>query len=211
MKFLARSGIAICLSLLTTHTVLAQLTYRPSSSRQQQQQTQSATTRGCGSSVAQLQLLAPGDRVAVTVSKHPTFLLSVSDMPDSAITVSLTQPHVAETLWKTSRIIKSKGIFSVKLPASVKLQNNTDYILTVELPCDTLNPDSSVFVRVVFEKVGWARQTFNPDEGLNQFQAENLANQGIWYDTLAWSYENSPSHFQSLLNQAGISLNSREN
>lgn len=211
MKFFARFWIAISLSFFTTNTALAQLTYRPSSSRQQQQQTQSATTRGCGSSVAQLQLLAPGDRVAVTVSKHPTFLLSVSDVPDYPLEISLTRPHAAETLWQTSKIIKRKGIFSIKLPESVKLQNNTDYILTVKLLCDLLDLDSSVFVRAVFEKVGWNRQTFNPDSSLDQKQAESLANQGIWYDTLAWSYENSPANFQSLLNQAGISLNFREN
>ncbi|MGH2415809.1 MAG: DUF928 domain-containing protein [Microcystaceae cyanobacterium] len=219
MNFATLTGLTISAFLLINHTALAQLTYKPPTNRKQQQQAQSATTRGCGKESAQLRVLAPSDRVAVTVSAEPTFLIYVSRKPNYPLEISLTRPYVTQTLWKSTQIIEREGIFRVTLPESLKLEENIDYILTAALPCALNNPDSSVFVRVVFQKISLSDKNRSQassnlvgtqERQFDSKQGEFLAANGIWYDALFWSYKNSPSDFQSLLNQGGIQLNTGE-
>ncbi len=178
----------------------AQLSYQPPQ-RKQQQQTQSAATRGCERNLPRLQILAPADRVAASAAKRPTFLFSISEQPLHPLKISLTQPYLPQALWKDERRVE-RGIFSVSLPESLPLSPGKDYILTAAMPCDPEKPESSSYVRVVFQRVAMP-----PSKGAKGEQSpELLTPSGLWYDALYWSYQNSPPQFEALLKLAGIQL-----
>ena len=178
----------------------AQLSYQ-FPKRKQQQQTQSAATRGCERKLPQLQILAPADHVAASAAERPTFLFSISEQPLHPLKISLTQPHAPQALWKDERRVE-RGIFSVSLPESLQLSPGQDYILTAALPCDPEKPESSSYVRVVFQ-----RAAMPSERGAKWEQSPELFTQwGLWYDALYWSYQNSPSQFEALLKLAGIQL-----
>ena len=178
----------------------AQLSYQ-FPKRKQQQQTHSAATRGCERKLPQLQILAPADHVAASAAERPTFLFSISGQPLHPLKISLTQPHVAQALWKDERRVE-RGIFSVSLPESLQLSPGEDYILTAALPCDPEKPESSSYVRVVFQ-----RAAMSPSQSAKGGHSpEVLVQSGLWYDALSWSYQNSPLQFEALLKLAGIQL-----
>lgn len=190
--------LGIIFSWFTVETVAN--TYKPNK-RKEQQQTQSTTNRGCGKSVAQFQVLAPSDHIGKTTSKEPTFIFWFSELPENPLNISVTQPSVADPLWRSTLKVDKKGIVSLQLPQSVSLKNEEFYVLTAELPMPTtcsVATDSSSFVRVVFQKVTLTNK-------LSNSESNSFSEKGIWYDALAENLT-SPTKFTELLEQVGISL-----
>ena len=76
-------------SLTNTAQSLAQLNYSEKKTKNQQQ-TSSAAMRGCRGNVAQLQLLAPSDEIAV-MGAEKTFLLNISELSPYPLKISILE------------------------------------------------------------------------------------------------------------------------
>ncbi|MEL4897773.1 DUF928 domain-containing protein, partial [Crocosphaera sp. Alani8] len=144
-------------------------TYKPDK-RQEQQQTQSTTNRGCKENIAQFKILAPSDHIGTTALERPTFMFWWDEVPSSELEISLTQPFVANPLWQKKIQVKKEGILKLELPQDVKLEDG-NYVLTGNVPC-SIQDDSSSFVRIAFRKV--------PSEEIDA--SKSAAENGIWFD-----------------------------
>ncbi len=169
-------------------------TYKPEQ-REEQQQTQSTTNRGCSQSVARFQLLAPSTLIGKTTLEQPIFFFWISHPSQHELKISVTQPFVETALWESRMNLEKPGFFPLKMPKYLELKDDEYYILTAELPCSE-QADSGSFIRVVFQKVAFKNTT----------PSKSLAEPEFWYDDLVESFQESSTEFEHLLNQMGIHL-----
>jgi hypothetical protein len=161
-------------------------------------------------------LLIPENGVSVTVSKHPTFLFYLSEIPARPIRVSVVDPLNPEPIFDETLTIQKAGIVPVTIPQTARpLENGKTYILTAGILCNPRRMSASAYLRVSFEKIAFNQEqqkklerTSSPLERARIFERE-----GIWYDAIASSYEaaqtgvpEAVSYFQSLNAQINLQI-----
>lgn len=190
---------AVTLCNLNIAQSLAQVNYAEKKTKNQQQTT-SASMRGCRRNLPKLQLLAPADQIAV-MGERQTFLLNLSTLPPYPLKLSILEPYVPEALWQKELKVEAPGILKVSIPTNINLDPDKEYIFTATIPCQPNYPSSSSYVRVLFEKSLFEYKEKQPVEKVSRLVAA-----GIWYDALLIAYENKLPEFKQLLEKQGIEM-----
>jgi hypothetical protein len=173
-------------------------------------------SRGCQRSSTQMTLLIPENGVAVTVSKHPTFLFYLSQVPDRPIRVSVVDPLKPEPIFDQTLTISKAGIVAVTLPQTARpLEDGKTYILTAGILCNPHRMSASAYLRVSFEKIALNQeQQKQLERASTPLERARIFNQeGIWYDAIASSYEaaqtrvpEAVSYFENLNAQINLQI-----
>jgi hypothetical protein len=215
------SKLSIIGLILLPMSVKAQIanntsTYKhPSSTESNSSQKRTISgSRGCNGGNTQLTLLVPEDHIGLTVSEHPTFLFSLTEIPSHPIRISVVEPQNPEALFDRTMVLKQSGIIAVPMPpTSQPLQNNKTYILTVGLLCNPSRISASAYTSVAFQKI-----PANTRLQQELMQASNILERaqiygqnGIWYEAIALGYEakklnilDSIKYFQALISQINL-------
>jgi hypothetical protein len=200
MKKILSLSVTFLLNLAICIPVHPQMNYVEKKSKNQQE-TSSASMRGCRHNLPKLQVLAPGDHIAL-MGKKQTFLLNLSEIPPLPLKISILEPYVAEALWEQELKVEADGIFHISLPKTINLQPDKDYIFTATIPCEPEKPSTSSYVRVLFQKSSFQYQEQTPVK-----QVHHLLAEGIWYDALWIAYQNNLPEFKELLEMESIEIN----
>lgn len=204
--------IAVALHLPNSPAVRAGIVlgYTPPTNRPFLQRTEGSGSRGrCN---AYLQLFAPSNHVALTVSERPTFLAYVSKtkLPLSFVLVEegIITPVIEQELY-----VSTPGVVEFKLPENVKLKTKR-YQLTVSALCNRKHPSKNVYAQVKLERVTANEELQNRLKGKTSLQqAAVYASSGIWYDAIALADEARTANesdssvkegYLSLLNSIGL-------
>jgi hypothetical protein len=201
--FLAGALGAFCtLAVQLDYPVHHQLTFRaakagivlgyvPPANRSLLQRTEGAASRGCSRDRGTyLQLFAPSDHVAVTMSERPTFLAYVS-RTQLPLSFTLVEEGVPKPVFQREMRLSSPGVVKLQLPAAIKLKPSR-YQWTVALVCNRKFPSKNTYVQVKFDRLPL-------DRGLQRRlqrqtplqQAQTYARSGIWYEAIAIAHEAS--------------------
>lgn len=178
------------------------LGYNPPNNRPALQRTEGAGSRGRRECGTYLQLFAPSDRVAVSVSERPTFLAYVSrtDLPLSFV---LVEEGAEYPIYERELRVSSPGVVSFSLPPSIKLKKRL-YQWTVSAVCNRKQPSKNVYAQAKFERVAASEQLQNQLKGKNALQqAAIYADSGVWYEAIAKAYEASTAKESDRSGQAG--------
>lgn len=190
--------------------------YVPPLDRPLIQRTEGSGSRGCDRAKdVRLQLLAPKDHIATTVSEHPTFLWYVSQT-SLPVLFTLSEVGSAKPVLEKQLSATKAGIVEVKIPSTApKLQKNRQYKWTVSVVCNSKHPSENIRAQAVLDYSAITpalKQTIQGSGSLEKAQA--YARNGIWYDAIADFYglytaepqnKQNKINFFSLLNQVGIS------
>lgn len=98
MKKILSLSVTFLLNLVICMPVKAQINYVEKKSKNQQE-TSSASMRGCHYNLPKLQVLAPREHIAL-MGKKQTFLLNLSEIPSLPLKISILEPYVAQALWQ---------------------------------------------------------------------------------------------------------------
>jgi hypothetical protein len=157
--------------------------------------------------------LIPTNHTPTTISTHPDFLFSVKSIPNLPVRFSLIEPGVIEPLWKSDIAVNRAGILSVSIPQTVSLDVGKEYVWNLEVVCNPSRPAENWYIRAVIRRV-----PLKPELAVKLAEADSesekaviLANNGIWYDAVYYSYKgkneaDSTSYFKQLLSQIGLSI-----
>lgn len=129
--------------------VQAQNSYQPSS-HPVQQKTKSSTNRGCRQILPEFEVLVAPEGMAYLGAER-TFWLKFAAKPPSPVKVSILQADLPEAPWLDNFVVASKGIFPLKIPASVELKPKIEYSLVVSLACSAEQPERRNYARIFFQ------------------------------------------------------------
>ncbi|PSB44108.1 hypothetical protein C7B80_21785 [Cyanosarcina cf. burmensis CCALA 770] len=164
------------------------LGYVPPSNRPLLQRTEGAASRGCSRDRGTyLQLFAPRDHVAVTMSERPTFLayMSRTELP---LSFTLVEEGVPKPVFQREMRLSSPGVVKFQLPA-LKLKPSR-YQWTVALVCNRKFPSKNTYVQVKFDRLPLDRGLQRQLKGKTPLQqAQVYARSGIWYEAIAKAHE----------------------
>lgn len=161
------------------------LGYVPPANRPLLQRTEGAASRGCSRDLGTyLQLFAPSNHVAVTVSERPTFLAYVS-RTELPLSFTLVEERVPKLVYKREMRLSSPGVVKLELPAHLKLKP-ARYQWTVSLICNRKSPSKNTYAQVKFDRLPLDRGLQQQLKGKTLLeQAEVYARSGIWYEAIA--------------------------
>ncbi|NUN63586.1 DUF928 domain-containing protein [Pseudanabaena biceps] len=200
-------------NILTVNTSVASYTPAP---RPKPQRTEGGGSRGCINAPSlTLQLLAPKDHTAFTVSAYPTLSWYISELPKLPLEISLVEEGVAQPVLVKQLDVKNAGLMQFQLPKETSgLEIGKQYRWTVSLICNSERPSQSFYARA------WIERTSIPSESaknISRLSAYDKAlayiQAGIWYDaitSISDSYsvdknlDMAASLLQSLLQQVGL-------
>ena len=191
--------------------------YVPPSTDARPQRLISGGSRGCNQpGNASLTLLVPPSHLPLTISRHPTFLFHLDNLPSHSLLFSLVEPDVIEPIWETKLTLTQPGFVILKLPQdSLGLEIGQEYYWTVAILCNQKRPSQNAYARAAIKRISppakIANQLVsNPD---NKDKAQIYAQSGVWYDALAFSYQDylqgvresqMDAYFWQLLAQIGL-------
>lgn len=192
--------------------------YVPPLDRPSIQRTEGSGSRGCDRAKdVRLQLLAPKDHIATTVSEHPTFLWYVSQT-SLPVLFTLSEVGSARPVLEKHLTATKTGIIELKIPSTApKLQENRQYKWTVSVVCNSKHPSENIRAQAILNRKAIPpalKQKIQHNRSLQKAQA--YARNGIWYDAIANFYglyivdpqnEENKISFFNLLNQADIPPN----
>lgn len=185
-------GVPRQLPTLRTANAGIVLGYAPPANRSLLQRTEGAASRGCSRDRGTyLQLLAPSDHVAITVSERPTLLAYVSrtELPLSFTLVQ--EGGTTKPVFKREMRLSSPGVVKLELPAPLKLKPSR-YQWTVSLICNRKFPSKNTYAQVKFDRLPSQPGLQQQLKGKTPLQqAEVYARSGIWYETIAKAHEAS--------------------
>jgi hypothetical protein len=187
--------------------------YVPPAKDQKQQKATASGSRGCPGKSVDITSLIPTNHTPTTISTHPDFLFSVKSVPNLPVRFSLIEPGVIEPLWKSDITVNRAGILSVSIPQTVNLDVGKEYVWNLEVVCNPSRPAENWYIRAVIRRVPLKPELAQKlDEANSETEkAVILANNGIWYDAVYYSYKgkneaDSISYFKQLLSQIGLSI-----
>lgn len=217
-NFFSLTSILIVFLLLIPQTSsIAEIVqrYNPPPGPRQPQRTEGSGSRGCDlAKDINLQLLAPKDHIATTVSEDPTFLWYVSQtsLPLRFILIEsgVERPMLDKQFKNDSKFVE------LKLPVEVSLQIGKRYRWTVSVVCNNKHPSENSYAYAWIKRVPIPHQLA---EELQQSSNDSYkkagvyASRGVWYEAILYSYKLSKiradepvnDYFFMLLQQVGLS------
>lgn len=131
--------------------------------------------------------LVPTKNEALTVAKHPTFLVYLPPTSARSVFFSLQDENKNNLYQKILPISGESGIISIKLPTdAAPLEKGKNYKWYFQVMCgNSLRPDSPGIesqIRRVEPDPDWSN---NLDKVVSIEQAATYGKNGIWYDTVA--------------------------
>lgn len=131
--------------------------------------------------------LIPVKNEALTVAKHPTFLVYMPPTSARKVFFSLQDENKNNLYQKILPITGDSGIISIKLPTDApELERGKNYKWYFQVMCgNSLRPDSpgiEAQIRRVEPHSAWSS---NLDNVVSLEQAVLYGKNGIWYDTVA--------------------------
>lgn len=148
----------------------------------------SATRNGLNSNENFQTIVAP-NHVANTISSHPTFAVYFPEAKGNYV-VALEEKgrKFNKIVWQQNLSVDKAGIKTITLPANkVGLQAGIDYRLSVQKVVNSNDRSQDIVAQVWMQKVELSpeiRRKIDNIKDLND-QAIELANQGVWFDTVA--------------------------
>lgn len=160
----------------------------------------------------ELQLLAPNDHIATTVSTHPTFYwyISATSLP---VRFTLVEPGVSKPVADRRFLVTRPGVVGVKLPSDVPgLVAGKQYRWTVAVVCDEDRPSANTYAYSWISRVAATpelKSKLAKVSSNSQNRSLVYAQSGIWYDALSSSITDYETNYQDevfsrLLTQAKI-------
>lgn len=152
-----------CFAILTLELICCQIVkansanqgYTPPVNQESNpnQRRQAAGSRGCEneSNSTSLRLLTPNELNIKSKSNNPTLMFDISAIPQQPVIVTLTQPNKIEPIFETEITINRAGIWSITAQPKVPLLENQQYVWTVMIVCNDLNPSQNQYIRFSFE------------------------------------------------------------
>lgn len=175
--------------------------------------------RGCDlNNPIDINLLAPNDHIATTVSGHPTFLWNVSKTTSVPMRFALVESSVAEPVLELQLKVEKPGIYEIKVPPNIpELKVGRIYRWTVSLTCNETSPSQDSYAYVIFERVPITSKLAQELAVATNERERSLvyAQSGIWYDAISTMWKAciaAPTKrvnfqaFNRLLNQVNIDL-----
>ena len=191
--------------------------YVPPRTNARPQRLISGGSRGCNQpGNASLTLLVPPSHLPLTISRHPTFLFYLDNLPSRSLLFSLVEPGMIEPIWETKLTLTQPGLVTLKLPPdSLGLEIGQEYYWTVAILCNEKRPSQNAYARAAIKRISPPAKIANqivsePDNG---DKAQIYAQLGLWYDALASSYQDylqgvgksqMNAYFWQLLAQIGL-------
>ncbi len=196
--------------------------YAPLAGTKRKSRTKGAGSRGCDAfegsrsdyrvANPELQLLAPNDHIATTVSTHPTFYwyISATSLP---VRFTLVEPEVSKPVADRRFLVTRPGVVGVKLPSDVPgLVAGKEYRWTVAIVCDEDRPSANIYAYSWISRVAATpelKSKLAKVSSNSQNRSLVYAQSGIWYDALSSSIIDYETNYQDevfsrLLTQAEI-------
>lgn len=191
--------------------------YVPPSTDARPQRLISGGSRGCNQpGNSSLTLLVPPSHLPLTISRHPTFLFHLDNLPRHSLLFTLVEPGMIEPIWETKLTLTQPGLVTLKLPPdTLGLEVGQEYYWTVAILCNEKRPSQNAYARAAIKRIPPPAKITdqlisNPD---NREKAQIYAQSGFWYDAIASSYQDYlqdvPSrqldaYFWQLLAQVGL-------
>ena len=161
----------------------------------QQQQNQSAGSRGCSESLPTIILAAPDNHIAQTIRDNPVFFVKISKASSEPVLISVYDPNQIDAFWKQELQLVPQQWTKITVP-KLPLEINTNYAVSLSIPCGGLI-SSGQTLQLLFKKVA------SPTTSKN-LNFEQLAELGIWYDALFLAYEQNRDAFMQYLENIGL-------
>lgn len=147
-------------------------------------------------------LLVPKNHIPATISPRPTFFWYVPEGIKLPMRFTLIE-SAGKTVFVKNQISSTPGIKSLKVPKKSSLEINKTYRWTVTVICSLEKPSRNFYASALIKRL--------PDSKIKLTTTTNyeLAEKGIWYDALEFSYQlNEANQFKKLIEQ--IDLNPKD-
>lgn len=176
-------------------TKISNLEYVPPTGRIQREQRSKSSVIRCGTDPeGVINLLAPDDHVANTVSGHPTFFWYVepSDIEQPyLVSFTLIQSEAIEPIIEAKLRVNQSGLVQFKTPSNIpQLEMGKEYQWTVSLVRNAQHPSQNPYAYAWLKRVPLLpllKQKLATVRG-NFERSSVYANSGLWYDTLSTIY-----------------------
>jgi hypothetical protein len=137
--------------------------YIPPTDRQSNssQTRQAAGSRGCnvGNRSTFLSLSISQNFILENTSSNPSIKFNISSIPKQPIVVTLTQPNRIEPLFETQINANRSGAWLIIARPEIPLLENQQYVWTVMIVCNNLNPSQNQYVRSSFTYISNTSKT----------------------------------------------------
>lgn len=117
------------------------------------QRRQAAGSRGCENqnNSTSLRVLTSNALNIKSKSNNPTLMFDISSIPQQPVIVTLTQPNKIEPIFETEITINRIGIWSITAQPKFPLLENQQYVWTVMIVCNDLDPSQNKYIRFSFQ------------------------------------------------------------
>lgn len=111
-----------------------------------------AGSRGCSkeNNSIILNLLESQETVLSRKTTQPNITFNISSIPKYPVIITLTQPNKIEPIFETKLNIDQAGTWSVKAQPKSSLLANQNYVWTVMIVCNNLNPSDNLYFRSLY-------------------------------------------------------------